>query len=82
MTTNEQLINALKVIVLTPHIRQYLAVNDPNALEQARQAIAAAEYVSPGSRPHAFEPGGVNADMEGCAVCGKVKAWRIHQEAK
>lgn len=31
--------NALKVIVLTPHVRAYLAVMDPKALEQAQQAL-------------------------------------------
>lgn len=30
---------ALKVIVLTPHVRAYLAVMDPKALEQAQQAL-------------------------------------------
>jgi hypothetical protein len=82
MTTNEQLIKALKVIVLTPHIREYLLANDLKAFEQARKAIAAAEYVPAGSRPHAFEPGGVDGDCEGCAVCGKLKAWPVHQEVK
>lgn len=48
MTTNEteiqtQLLNALKVLVLTPHIRRYLKGHDPKAFEQAERAIAAAE---------------------------------------
>lgn len=30
---------ALKVIALTPHIRQYLETNDPKALEQVEHAI-------------------------------------------
>lgn len=36
------------------------------------------DAASPSSLPHAYEPGGVNADAEGCAVCGKVKAWKMH----
>jgi hypothetical protein len=35
----EKLKNALKVLVLTPHIRAYLVVMDPKALEQAETAL-------------------------------------------
>ena len=37
------LLNALKVMTLTPGIRAFLAANDPMALRQAEHAIAAAE---------------------------------------
>ena len=36
------LLAALQVLVLTPHILYYLEANDPMALEQARAAIAKA----------------------------------------
>lgn len=35
----EQVANALRVMVLTPHIRDYLRDNDPKALKQAREAL-------------------------------------------
>jgi hypothetical protein len=35
----QQLIDALAVMVLTPHIRAYLAKRDPKALEQAESAL-------------------------------------------
>lgn len=37
------LLNAAKVILLTPHIANYLAVTDPKALAQLDAAIRAAE---------------------------------------
>jgi hypothetical protein len=39
----KNLLRALKVIALTPHIIKYLEANDPKALEQVRQAIAEGE---------------------------------------
>lgn len=78
-TTDKKVLNALKVMVLTPHIRQYLRANDPKALEQAEQAIARAEYVSPASKPHGFLASDFNPDT--CCCCGKSRAWRIHSEA-
>ena len=45
------LLAALQVLVLTPHIRNHLAANDPMALEQARAAIAKATGpVGPGAK--------------------------------
>ena len=38
--TGTALTNALKVLVLTPHIRKYLEEHDPKALEQAEAALA------------------------------------------
>lgn len=43
LTVIQGLLNALKVIVLTPHIRTYLEECDPKALTQARRAILAAD---------------------------------------
>ena len=40
---HEDLLAALQVLVLTPHILPYLEANDPMALEQARAAIAKAK---------------------------------------
>jgi hypothetical protein len=37
-----QLVQALAVITLTPHIHAYLAAHDPMALAQAETAVAAA----------------------------------------
>ena len=39
---HEELLAALQVLVLTPHILNHLEANDPMALEQARAAIAKA----------------------------------------
>jgi hypothetical protein len=77
MTTTQQLTNALKVMILTPHIRQYLLANDPKAFEQARQAIAAAEPVTRASTPHVFQPTEPGSDT--CGVCGKIQFWTVHQ---
>ena len=39
-TSDSQAISdALMVMILTPHIREYLFFNDPQALEQARKAL-------------------------------------------
>lgn len=35
---------ALKVLIMTPHIRAYLSVMDPKALEQAQAAAGLADY--------------------------------------
>jgi hypothetical protein len=32
--------NAIKVILYTPHIKNYLELNDPKALEQLRDSIS------------------------------------------
>jgi hypothetical protein len=42
-TLKETILNAMKVIALTPHIRTYLEANDPKALKQLETAIAIAE---------------------------------------
>ena len=39
---DEALLKAAMVIDLTPHIRRYLAENDPKALEQLEKAIGLA----------------------------------------
>ena len=39
MSDNRAVEKALKVMVLTPHIREYLEQNDPKALEQAVEAL-------------------------------------------
>jgi hypothetical protein len=44
---------ALKVLVLTPHVRAYLAVMDPKALKQAQQALGLP--VAPGGSPALVE---------------------------
>ncbi len=40
-----QLLDAARVIQLTPHVRAYLEANDPKALEQLERAIAGASAV-------------------------------------
>lgn len=44
MSRIEDLENALKVLVLTPAIRDWLKANDPKALEQAEKALSLKEY--------------------------------------
>ena len=44
--SHEELLAALQVLVLTPHILYYLEANDPMALEQARAAIAKANDIN------------------------------------
>ena len=43
----QELLAALQVLVLTPHILDHLEANDPMALEQARAAIAKASPQAP-----------------------------------
>jgi hypothetical protein len=40
----ERLVNAIKVVLLTPGTRAYLMVNDPQALKQLTKAIDDAGY--------------------------------------
>lgn len=44
MSRIKDLENALKVLVLTPAIRDWLKANDPKALEQAEKALSLKEY--------------------------------------
>ncbi len=78
------MLNALKVIALTPHIRAYLLANDPKALEQVERAIAYAEEMkgyNPPPRntgPHAFKASQFRSET--CSVCGKYRWWLGHLE--
>lgn len=40
----DQLVDALQVLLLTPSIRKFLALNDPKALRQANLALASAGH--------------------------------------
>ena len=50
------LYNALKVIVSSPNIREYLLANDPMALKQAEQAIAEEEAQGMCREPFGYPP--------------------------
>ena len=45
VNAHEDLLAALQVLVLTPHILDHLEANDPMALKQARAAIAKATRI-------------------------------------
>ncbi len=51
------LLNALKVLVLTPHIVAYLKANDPKSLEQLQKAIHRAEPPPESAQPCGCDPG-------------------------
>ena len=45
------IVDALLVVVLTPHIKTYLIQHDPKALEQARNALQAFAISFPHLKP-------------------------------